>query len=145
MFTFHQVLVAEFSWQSSLKLKPSVSYYVAILGYLLQESAVRYLTQGLCSLESWKSLEICQGGKHFFSKLQQVLHKWNLFRFGQILFNLNRTFAAHHERSFVPVFLKVSIDHLFDSLSRKRNYCFGKMYGKSVQFGICTKPVNNNF
>ena len=29
--------------------------------------------------------------------------------------------------------------------SGKRNYCFGKMYGKSVQFWICTKPVNNNF
>ena len=24
------------------------------------------------------------------------------FRFGQILFNLTRTFAAHHEKSFVP-------------------------------------------
>ena len=56
----------------------------------------------------------------FFSKLQQVLYKWNLFRFGQILFNLDHTFAAHHERSFVPAFLKVSIDHLFDNLSLEK-------------------------
>ena len=56
----------------------------------------------------------------FFSKLQQVLYKWNLFRFGQILFNLDCTFAALHERSFVPAFLKVSIDHLFDNLSLEK-------------------------
>ena len=36
-------------------------------------------------------------------------------------------FAAHHEKSFVPTFLKVSIDHLFLNLeAAKRNYCFGK-------------------
>ena len=56
------------------------------------------------------------------------------FHFGQILFDLNRTFAAHLERSFVPVFLKVSVDHLFDNLeSGKRNYCFGKKSRKSLE------------
>ena len=31
-------------------------------------------------------------------------------------------FAAHHEKSFVPAFFKVSVDHLFDNLeSGKRN------------------------
>ena len=47
-----------------------------------------------------KSLEF-----FFFSKLQQVLYKWSFFHFGQILFNLSCTFAAHLERSFVPAFL----------------------------------------
>ena len=40
-------------------------------------------------------------------------------------------FAAHHGKSFVPVFFKVSIDHLFDNLeSRKINNCFGKKVWK---------------
>ena len=35
-----------------------------------------------------------------------MLYKWNFFRFGQILFNLAGTFAAHHEREalFLSVF-----------------------------------------
>ena len=45
-------------------------------------------------------------------------------------------FAAHHEKSFVP-FFKVSIDHLFDDLELgKRNYCFEKRSGKSLEFWI---------
>ena len=41
----------------------------------------------------------------FFSKLQQiVLDEWNVFRFGQILFNFARLFAAYHEKIFVPAF-----------------------------------------
>ena len=55
-----------------------------------------------------------KNGKKFwvflYSKLQQVLYKWNIFLFGQILFNLAQvTFASHHEKSFVPTFFKVSI------------------------------------
>jgi len=54
------------------------------------------------------------------------------FRFGQILFNLARLFAAHHEKSFVSAFFKVSIDHLFDNLeSGKRNDYFDKGWKKS--------------
>ena len=34
----------------------------------------------------------------FFFLIQQVLYKWNFFRFGQILFNLAGTFAARHEK-----------------------------------------------
>ena len=46
-------------------------------------------------------------------------------------------FAAHHEKSFVPASFKVSIDQLFDNLeSGKRNYCFGKMSWKSLEFWI---------
>ena len=47
------------------------------------------------------------------------------------------TFAAHHENSLVPVFLYVSIDQLFDNLEcEKRNYCFGKKSGKSLELWI---------
>ena len=66
----------------------------------------------------------------FFSKLQQVLYERHFFCFDQILLNLARTstFAAHHEKSFVPEFFKVSVDHLFDNLeSGKRN---NKFFGK---------------
>ena len=53
--------------------------------------------------------------------------------FGQILFNLAHLFAAHHEKSFVPAVLKVSIDYILDNLGfGKRNYCFGKKFGKSL-------------
>ena len=46
-------------------------------------------------------------------------------------------FAAHHENSFFPFFFKVSIDHLFDDLELgKRNYCFEKRSGKSLEFWI---------
>ena len=36
------------------------------------------------------------------------------FCFGQILFNLNRTFAVHCKKSFVPAIYKAFIDHLFE-------------------------------
>ena len=69
----------------------------------------------------------------FFSKLQQVLYESHFFFcFDQILLNLahTSTFAAHHEKSFVPAFFKVSVDHLFDNLeSGKRN---NKLFGKKV-------------
>ena len=56
-----------------------------------------------------------------------MLAKWNCFRFGQILLNLDRMFAVHPEKSFVPAFLKVYIELLFDNLeSEKRKYCFGR-------------------
>ena len=73
----------------------------------------------------------------FFSKLQQVLLLVKFFHFGQMLFNLVHTFAAHHEKSSVPVIFKVSFDHLFDNLeSGKINSCFGKKSGKSLEFWI---------
>ena len=46
-------------------------------------------------------------------------------------------FAVHHENSLVPVFLYVSVDQLFDNLEcEKRNHCFGKKSGKSLEFWI---------
>ena len=42
-----------------------------------------------------------------------------------------------NKKSFVPVFLKVCFDHLFDNLeSGKRNYCFGKKCENSPEFWI---------
>ena len=65
---------------------------------------------------------------HFFSKQQRILSKWNLFCFGQIVFNFACTFPAHLKKKALFLrFFKVSIDHLFDSLeSGKRKYCFGE-------------------
>ena len=42
-------------------------------------------------------------------------------------------FAAHHEKSFVPVLFKVSVDHLFDKREfGGKNYCFEeKVWKKS--------------
>ena len=46
-------------------------------------------------------------------------------------------FAVHHENSLVPAFLYVSVDQLFDNLEcEKRNHCFGKKNGKSLEFWI---------
>ena len=69
-----------------------------------------------------KSLEF------FFSKLIRQDFISEIFRVGQILFNLAPTFAAHHEKKIFLAFFKVSVDHeLFDNLeSGKRSYCFGK-------------------
>ena len=51
------------------------------------------------------------------------------------LIQSRRVFAVHREKSFVPAFFKICIDHLFDNFeSGKRNYCFGK---------ISTKPLNS--
>ena len=47
-----------------------------------------------------------------------------------------RTFAVRHEKSLVPAFFKVSIDHLFVFLvSGKKVYCFRKSLEKVVNFG----------
>ena len=66
--------------------------------------------------------------------LQQVLYESHFFCFDQILLNLARTstFAAHHEKSFVPAFFKVSVDHLFDNLEsgKRKNKLFGKKVWK---------------
>ena len=47
------------------------------------------------------------------------------------------TFVVHHEKSLIPEFFKVSVDHLFDNLdSVKRMYCFGKKnLEKVMKFG----------
>ena len=85
-------------------------------------------------LNFWKVLKFDQQfsrpGKSLDNrdKVLEKSYKWIFFCFGHILFNLARMFAAHHEKSFVPAFFKVSIDQLFHNLeSGKRNYCFGKM------------------
>ena len=63
------------------------------------------------------------------------------YRFGQILFNLARIFVVHREKSFVPVFLKVCIDGLFDNMgSRKRNYFYFFLI-----FGTNPLPVGQSY
>ena len=66
------------------------------------------------------------------------------FGFGQILFNLTHMSAEHHEKTIVPAFLKVSIDHLFDNLeSGKKELLFWqKVWKKSwiLDRNICTNP-----
>ena len=42
------------------------------------------------------------------------------------------TFAVHHEKSLVPAFFKISIDHLFVNLeSGKIKYCLEEVWKKS--------------
>ena len=45
--------------------------------------------------------------------------------------------AEHHEKSVVPAFLKVSIDHLFDNLEsgKKKIIVLGKSLEKVLDFG----------
>ena len=44
---------------------------------------------------------------------------------------------VRHEKSLVPGFFKVSVDHLSGNLeSGKVNYCLGKKAGKSLEFWI---------
>ena len=59
------------------------------------------------------------------------------FGSGQILFNLTHMPAEHHEKSVVPAFLKVSIDHLFDNLEsgKKKIIVLGKSLEKVLDFG----------
>ena len=66
----------------------------------------------------WK-LEIKSGKKVKRGLFFQSYNKC-FISFGQILFNLSRMFAAHHEKSFVAAFFKVSIDHLFDNLESEK-------------------------
>ena len=54
-------------------------------------------------------------------------------------------FAVHPEKSFVPAFFKVYIEHLFGNLeSEKRKYCFGRKIQKKPRTfdpKIFTNPV----
>ena len=77
----------------------------------------------------------------FFKAITSAL-KMKFFYFGQILFNIASKFAAHHEKSFVPAFSKVSI-HLIIVESGKRNYCFEKMSEKIPEFNLDSKIGRN--
>lgn len=60
-----------------------------------------------------KSGKMMKSLDFFFKAITSAL-KMKFLYFGQILFNIANTFAAH-EKSFVPAFSKVSIDHSFDN------------------------------
>ena len=61
-----------------------------------------------------KSGKMVKSLDFFFKGITSALQV-KFFYFGQILFNIANTFAAHHEKRFVPAFSKVSIDHPFDN------------------------------
>ena len=61
-----------------------------------------------------KSGRMMKSLEFFFKAITSAL-KMKFVYFGQILFNIAKTFAAHHEKSFVPAFSKVSIAHSFDN------------------------------
>ena len=69
-------------------------------------------------------------GFFFFSKLQQVLYKWN-FHFDQILFNPARTFAVRCEKSFVLL-----ITYLITFSLEKEIIVWKKNMEKSLEFWI---------
>ena len=73
----------------------------------------------------------------FFSKLQQVLYKWN-FRFHQILFNLVLTFAVHYEKSFV-----LFINYLITFSLENEIIVWKKIWKKVLNLvpKICMNPV----
>ena len=85
----------------------------------------------------------------FFFKLQQVLYKWNKFRFRQIILNDNlaHTVAAHHEKSFDPVFLKSLLITYLISLSLEKRMTkivlAKKVWKKSrmLYAKICVNPA----
>ena len=72
--------------------------------------------------------------------LQQVLHESHFFCFDQILLNLahTSTFAAHHEKSFVPAFLRSLVITYLITLSLEKEIisCLEKKSGKSLKFWI---------
>ena len=50
-------------------------------------------------------------------------------------YSIRAYFAAHHGKSFVPAFFKVSIDHPFNKFeSGKRNFFFRKKMEKLLNF-----------
>ena len=52
-------------------------------------------------------------------------------------YSIRAYFAAHHGKSFVPAFFKVSIDHPFNKFeSGKRNFFFSKKNGKTLELCV---------
>ena len=87
-----------------------------------------------------KSGKMVKGVGFFFKA--KAASQVNFFRFGPIVFNLARTFAAHHKESYVPRSFKVAVDQLFDNLESEKKglkYCFGKKSG-ILDPKICTNP-----
>ena len=72
--------------------------------------------------------------------LQQVLYESHFFCFDQILLNLahTSTFATHHEKSFVPAFLRSLVITYLITLSLEKEIisCLEKKSGKSLKFWI---------
>ena len=72
-------------------------------------------------------------------KVLSYFESYNKGFTSEIFFVFVKSYSILHgcqRKSFIPVFFKVSIDHLFDNLeSEKVNYCFGKGLEKVLNFG----------
>ena len=110
-------------------------------------------------LNSWKSLKFAQQFSRpekkknrkwrlsllkwyfFFQSYNKCFsHKWNSFRFSQILFNPARSLQRIMKKALFLRFLEKRRNVLitrFDNLEAgKRNYCFGKKSGKRLELWI---------
>ena len=75
----------------------------------------------------------------FYSKLQQAGFIYNFFfffRFGQVLFNFAYTFAVHHKKSFVPVFLRSLLITYLIILSLEKEITGLEKSGNSLEFWL---------
>ena len=65
-----------------------------------------------------------------------MLHKWVFYRFGQILFNLTRTFAVHRKKGFVAAFLRSVCVTLLITSSLGKEIVLEKSLEKVSTFGF---------
>ena len=72
-----------------------------------------------------------------------MLSKWNFFRFGQILFNLAGTFAAHNEKEalFLRFFKGLYWSPMWKSWVWKKELLFLKKVSKILHPKIWTNPA----
>ena len=72
---------------------------------------------------------------------------WHFFRFGQILFNVFSTFAAHREKSFIPAFFRgLYWSPIWQPWVWKKKLLFWKKVWKTswiLDPKICTNPASN--
>ena len=73
------------------------------------------------------------------------MYKWIFFSFGQILFNLTCTFAAHHDQSFVLCFLRYPMITYLITLSLEKKiliFVFKKNFGSKNLYKPCPGKEN---
>ena len=68
--------------------------------------------------------------KFFFQSCNKCFISDYIFRFGQIVFALARTFAVHPEKSVVSTFLRSVLTTYLITSSLEKNYCFRKKIWK---------------
>ena len=71
--------------------------------------------------------------RELYFKATKLLYKSELFFVLVRSYSLSVMYVCSaYEKKLCSCFFKVTIDHLFDNLG-KRNYCFGKKSGNSVE------------